>query len=136
MLTSLFKCFVACGLFCASTLALAQGPGHKGEYHRGQFPYGEHRLVRLSPNPAETNIFVRLDAPQTRTTNFQIHNIIGNSVNTDAKIIDDFEAILNVKDLSPGIYLLTVYNEHTGTKGVLQVHQEMTAYSLSTTVFI
>jgi len=114
----LFKCFVACGLLFASVTALAQGPGPKGGYQRAQIPNGEHRLVRLSPNPAETNISVRLGIPQMRTTSFQIHNIIGNLVETDVEIISDFEASLNVKELSPGIYLLTVHNELTGTKGV------------------
>ena len=80
-------------------------------------PSEEVKAVRLYPNPAIEYVHVKFDVPQAKTSTFAVHNIIGNTLETEIELIDDFEVRVKVKDLSAGMYLLFIHNEHTGLKG-------------------
>lgn len=75
------------------------------------------RQVKLYPNPAVEYLTVKFETPQAKKATFIMHNIIGNVVETEKEVIDDYEVKIKVKDLNTGFYLLIVQNESTGLKG-------------------
>jgi Secretion system C-terminal sorting domain len=80
-------------------------------------PTDASKQVKLFPNPAIEFLTVKFETAQARKAKLSIHNIIGNELETETEVIDDFEVRVKVKDLSTGFYLLFVKNEETGLKG-------------------
>jgi hypothetical protein len=75
------------------------------------------KQVKLYPNPAIEFLTVKFETPQAKTAKLVLHNIIGNELETEAEVIDEYEVKIKVKDLSSGFYLLLIKNETTGLKG-------------------
>ncbi|CAN5222163.1 hypothetical protein BH09BAC3_BH09BAC3_37860 [soil metagenome] len=71
-------------------------------------PQDPIKLVKIFPNPAVEYLSVKLETPSARTIKITLHNIIGNELDFESEIIDDFEIRLKVKDLPTGVYLLAV----------------------------
>lgn len=89
----------------------------KPENGSGMPAADQAKQVKLYPNPAVEFLTVKFETPQAKTAKLVLHNIIGNELETETEVIDDFEVKIKVKDLSSGFYLLLVKNEHTGLKG-------------------
>jgi hypothetical protein len=66
------------------------------------------RGVKLFPNPATDYLSVKFESPQAKTVKITLHNIIGNSLEVESEILDEYEIRLKVKDLPAGYYLLAV----------------------------
>ncbi len=67
----------------------------------------------IYPNPAEDNIFVRLDLIDQALTleaeiEIEIRNILGNPMNVDSERISDSKFRVNTADYSAGYYILIV----------------------------
>ena len=77
----------------------------------------EVKPVKLFPNPAIDYVHVKFEAPQAKTSTFTLHNIIGNTLETETEVVDEFEVRVRVKDLSAGMYLLSIKNDYTRLKG-------------------
>ena len=107
-------CAVAFVLISLSLLGQEQA---RGFHPAPAQPNEETKAVKIFPNPAVEYVHVKFDVPQAKTSSFSIHNIIGNVLETETEVIDDFEVRVKVKDLSAGMYLLFIHNEHTGLKG-------------------
>ena len=69
------------------------------------------KMVKIFPNPAVDYLSVKLETPSARTTRVTLHNIIGNQLEIESEVIDDFEIRLRVKDLPTGVYLLGVKDQ-------------------------
>ena len=69
------------------------------------------KSVKLFPNPAVDYLSVKFEAPLAKTVKLELHSIIGNSLEVESEVIDDFEIRVRVKDLPVGVYLLDVKNE-------------------------
>ena len=69
------------------------------------------KMVKLFPNPATDFLSIKFETPQARTVKLTLHNIIGNSLEVESEIIDDFEIRLRVKDLPSGYYLLAMKDD-------------------------
>lgn len=69
------------------------------------------KAIHLYPNPAIDYLSIRFETPQAKTVKFALHNIIGNEIQVESEIQDEYEIHLKVKDLPTGYYLLTVRQE-------------------------
>jgi hypothetical protein len=66
------------------------------------------KAAHVYPNPASEFVHVKFEQPVAREVSLELHSIIGNSLEVDAEVIDDFEVRVRVKDLPSGYYLLDV----------------------------
>ncbi len=66
------------------------------------------RSAHVFPNPAVDYINLKFEQPVARQVAIQLHSIIGNQLEVESELIDDFEIRLKVKDLPAGYYLLDV----------------------------
>ena len=97
--------------------ALSQNPNPNSQLQGQGRHTDEVKAVKLYPNPAIEYVNVKFDVPQAKSSTFVIHNILGSALETEVEFIDEFEARIKVKDLSSGMYLMSISNEHTGLKG-------------------
>lgn len=66
------------------------------------------KTTHIYPNPAVEFVNVKFEQPVARQVTIQLHSIIGNQLEVESEIVDDFEVRLKVKDLPSGYYLLDV----------------------------
>lgn len=66
------------------------------------------KSAHVYPNPAVDYINLKFDQPLAKTVTLELHSIIGNSLEVESEIIDDYEVRVRVKDLPSGYYLLDV----------------------------
>lgn len=74
------------------------------------------KAVSVFPNPATDVISVLFDQPLAGNSNLVMYTIIGNEVNIEPELVDDFEVRIRVRELPSGYYLLAVRNEKSGLK--------------------
>lgn len=77
-------------------------------FQRGPDPV---KSVEIYPNPATEYISVKFEAPVAKKIRFTVHNVIGNTMELESEIIDEYEIKLKVKDLATGYYLISVKDE-------------------------
>jgi Secretion system C-terminal sorting domain len=75
------------------------------------------KQVKIYPNPAIEFLSIKFETPQARKANLDLRNIIGNHLDTESEIVDDYEIKVKVKDLPTGLYLVLIKNDETGLKG-------------------
>lgn len=75
------------------------------------------KQVKLFPNPAVEFLSIKFETPQAKKANLDLRNIIGNHLEAESEIVDDYEIKLKVKDLPTGLYLVVIKNDETGLKG-------------------
>ncbi|MBS1977925.1 MAG: T9SS type A sorting domain-containing protein [Bacteroidetes bacterium] len=66
------------------------------------------KQVKLYPNPAIDYVSVRFETPVAKTVKLTLHSIIGNAMEVESEVIDDYEVRLKVRDLPSGYYLLAL----------------------------
>ncbi len=66
------------------------------------------KSVRVYPNPAVDFISLKFEQPLAKSVTLELHSIIGNSLEVESEVIDDFEVRIRVKDLPSGYYVLDV----------------------------
>jgi hypothetical protein len=69
------------------------------------------RLVKIFPNPAVDYLTVKFEAPKAKGIKLTLHNIIGNPIEVESEIVDEYEIRLRVKELPTGVYVLAVKEE-------------------------
>lgn len=74
------------------------------------------KSAHVYPNPASEYLNVKFESPIAKKSIFKIHNIIGNEMNVEAELVDEFEVRFRVKDLHEGYYILAVQNSQSGIK--------------------
>jgi len=57
------------------------------------------KLVKIFPNPAVEYLNVKFETPKARVIKLTLHNIIGNPIEVESELIDEYEIRLRVKDL-------------------------------------
>ena len=70
------------------------------------------KSVKMFPNPAVDYLSIKFETPIARTVKLELHTIIGNVLEVESEVIDEFEIRIRVKDLATGYYLLDVKNEN------------------------
>lgn len=66
------------------------------------------KTAHVYPNPAVDYINLKFDQPLAKLVTLELHSIIGNSLEVESEIVDDYEVRIKVKDLPSGYYLLDV----------------------------
>ncbi len=69
------------------------------------------KSVKIFPNPATDFLSIKFETPIAKTIKVTLHNIIGNLLEVESEIVDEFEIRLKVKDLPTGYYLLALKDE-------------------------
>ncbi len=66
------------------------------------------KFVQVFPNPATEFLIIKFETPIAKKTKFTVHNIIGNELEIEPEIVDEYEAHIKVKDLHEGYYFLAI----------------------------
>ena len=75
------------------------------------------KSVHLFPNPATEFVDVKLDQFPADKVSLTVHNIIGNELQVETEILDEYLIRVKVKDLASGYYLLAVKDEESKFRG-------------------
>jgi hypothetical protein len=78
------------------------------------------KLVQVYPNPATEFLTITFESPIARKSKFTIHNIIGNEVEIEPEMIDEFEVKIRVKEFHEGYYFLSIQNGQTAFKSTIK----------------
>ncbi|HYC84198.1 MAG TPA: T9SS type A sorting domain-containing protein, partial [Chryseosolibacter sp.] len=74
----------------------------------------------IFPNPAVEYVHVRtVDVPASKIK-LAVHNILGNKMEIETEIVDEYELRVRVKDLSSGYYLLAIKDEDAKFRGTFK----------------
>lgn len=66
------------------------------------------KTVKIFPNPAVDYVSLKFEAPVAKQVTLEVHSIIGNSIEVEREVVDEYEVRLKVKDLPSGYYLLDI----------------------------
>lgn len=76
-----------------------------------------NKAVQIYPNPAVDFVSIKFDAPQAKKLKYSVHNLLGNSLDLESEIVDDFEIRIRVKDLAAGYYFISLRDERSNQRG-------------------
>jgi len=74
------------------------------------------KSVSLFPNPATDYLTIRFELPHAKKIKLAMNTIIGNSLEVEAEVVDDFELRLRVRDLPSGYYLLAIHDSESNSQ--------------------
>jgi hypothetical protein len=66
------------------------------------------KAAHVYPNPAVDYLHLKFDQPIAREVTLELHSIIGNLLEVEKEVVDDYEVRVRVKDFPAGYYLLDV----------------------------
>lgn len=69
------------------------------------------RMVQIYPNPATEFVSIKFETPIANKVKLSVHNVIGNVMEAETELVDEFEIRVRVKDFSTGYYLLSIKDE-------------------------
>lgn len=69
------------------------------------------KSAKLFPNPASDYLSIKFESPVAKMVKVTVHNIIGNLLEVDNEVIDDYELHLKVKELPEGVYFLSIKDD-------------------------
>ncbi len=93
---------------------LCYGQGHDDSFRVGD----PSKSVQVYPNPVVDYLTVKFESPVAKTSRLEIHTIIGNSLELEQDLIDEFEIRVKVKDLPTGYYIIAVYDIQNNSRGI------------------
>lgn len=76
--------------------------------------------VRIYPNPAPEFLFVKFENFRSEDVVLSVHNILGNRMEIETEVVDDYQMRVNVKDLPSGYYLLAVKDDKDRFRGTFK----------------
>ena len=100
--------------------SFSQAPGHEEPSFPDKSTFVDRKdpvkSMQFFPNPATDYLTLKLESPQARKVKLSVFTIIGNTVDVESEVVDDFEIRIKVRDLSSGYYLLAMHNPETNAK--------------------
>jgi Secretion system C-terminal sorting domain len=66
------------------------------------------KSVQVFPNPATEFLAIKFETAIAKKTKFTVHNIIGNELDIEPELMDEYEVRIKVKDLHDGYYFLAM----------------------------
>jgi hypothetical protein len=78
------------------------------------------RNVQVYPNPSVDYLFVKFETPIAKTVKLVVHSIIGNEIEVEKDVVDEFEVRVKVKDLNTGFYILSATDQANNAKGTFK----------------
>ena len=115
MKTAKFILAILLGLLI-SQKTFAQGSGAARSDMSFQDKLDPVKAVQIFPNPATDVLSIRFEHPQARKIKLSVYTIIGNTVEVESEVIDDFEIRIKVRELPSGYYLLAINNQEANYK--------------------
>ena len=79
--------------------------------------------IEIYPNPAVDNIFVRIDNSELEKVEFELFNIIGNSLDIKPEEISKNNYRISVDEFPPGYYLLYIKDPITRFNQAFKFHK-------------
>ena len=76
------------------------------------------KSAKVFPNPASDFLSIKFETPIAKKVNVTLHNIIGNSLDVESEIVDEYEIRLKVKDLPTGYYLIALKTEDNAKSSI------------------
>ncbi len=105
-------------LFMALIISIcAIGQSHDESYAN---PQEIIKNTQVFPNPSVDYLHVRFENPIAKTAKIIVHSIIGNEIELESEIVDEYEVRLKVKELNTGYYILAVHDQSNNTKGTFK----------------
>jgi len=74
------------------------------------------KSISLFPNPATDYLTVKLELPHAKKIKLAMNTIIGNSLDVESEVVDDFELRIKVRDLPSGYYLLAIHDRESNSQ--------------------
>lgn len=68
------------------------------------------KSIQLFPNPATDYLTIRFELPRAKKIKLALNTIIGNSLEVESDVVDDYELRVKVRDLPSGYYLLAIHD--------------------------
>jgi hypothetical protein len=100
-------------------LALMTGQICYGQVHDESFRTGEPvKFVEVYPNPAIDFLTIKFENPIAKTSKLAFHSIIGNSIELEQEVVDEFEIRVKVKELPIGYYIIMVNDPISSERGI------------------
>ena len=78
------------------------------------------KSVHIFPNPATDFLTVKMEQPVVKKARIILQNIIGNQIEFESEVIDEYEVKIKVKDLPTGYYFLSVRDEQTNMRSAFK----------------
>jgi hypothetical protein len=113
----LFSCFIF------SFFSLAQGERNGAVTYFQNDQVIEKNKIEIYPNPAAENIFVKIENSELQKVEFELFNIIGNSLNINPEEISKNNFKINVDEFPAGYYLLIVKDPITRFNQAFKFHK-------------
>jgi hypothetical protein len=66
------------------------------------------KMAHVYPNPAVEYLHLKFEQPVAKEVVLELHSIIGNILEIETEVVDDYEVRVRVKDLPSGYYLMDV----------------------------
>lgn len=66
------------------------------------------KAAHVYPNPAVDYLHLKFEQPIAKEVTLELHSIIGNNLELEKEVVDDFEVRVRVKELPTGYYLMDV----------------------------
>ena len=103
--------------FALSVSMLVVGQSHE---ESGYHPNEIIKNVQIYPNPSVDYLHVKFETPIAKTSKLIVHSILGNEIEVENEVIDEFEVRIRVKDLNIGYYILAVHDQANNAKGTFK----------------
>lgn len=105
-------------IFLIAIVAVAQlGYSQVREENFGPNSPDPIKQVQVYPNPAIEFLSLKFEAPQAKKIKLTVHNILGNTLEVETEIVDEYEIKVKVKELATGYYFVSVRDEQANLRG-------------------
>jgi hypothetical protein len=93
-----------------------------GQSHEENYTHQQELIknTQIFPNPSVDYLHVKFENPVAKTSKFIVHSIIGNQIEVESEIVDEYLVRLKVKDLNTGYYILAIHDQSNNTKGTFK----------------
>jgi len=100
-------------------IVLMAGQVCYGQAHDESFRSGDPvKFAQVYPNPAVDFLTIRFENPIAKISKLAFHSIIGNSIELEQELIDEFEIRVKVKELPIGYYIIMVNDPISSERGI------------------
>lgn len=117
VLLSLFTCLIF------SFSSFGQGDRNEAVAYFQNDQVLEKNKIEIYPNPAVENIFVKIENSELQKVEFELFNIIGNSLSIKPEEISKNNFKINVDEFPAGYYLLIVKDPVTRFNQAFKFHK-------------
>ncbi len=114
---------------CFFFTLLSQAQGERGGENGVELPYFQNdkliqkNKIEIYPNPALENIYVKIENSELEKVEFELFNIIGNSLDIQPEEISKNNFKIKVEEFPAGYYLLIVKDPITRFNQAFKFHK-------------